>query len=154
MRPQESPISAFTGSVVKPRVGFTPILRAGLGMTDALLTLFPYVFFIAHWPPAHPRDCSPDSDKRQRRPRVSPRHFQGKSELAARRMSVPASAMVRPAPTVVFDTDYSKLPPSPPVDMIFLPDPLIATGGTATAALHMVTDWGIPCMDVPFRRLN
>ena len=48
-RPQQSPISAFTGSVVKPRVGFTPILRAGLGMTDALLTLFPYVF-IAHWP--------------------------------------------------------------------------------------------------------
>lgn len=44
MRPQQSPISAFTGSVVKPRVGFTPILRAGLGMTDALLTLFPYVF--------------------------------------------------------------------------------------------------------------
>jgi uracil phosphoribosyltransferase len=46
-RPQQSPISAFMGSVVKPRVGLTPILRAGLGMTDALLTLFPYVF-IAH----------------------------------------------------------------------------------------------------------
>jgi hypothetical protein len=42
-RPQQSPISAFTGSVVKPRVGLTPILRAGMGMTDALLTLFPYV---------------------------------------------------------------------------------------------------------------
>ncbi|KAI0282336.1 UDP-N-acetylglucosamine 1-carboxyvinyltransferase [Russula aff. rugulosa BPL654] len=39
---------------------------------------------------------------------------------------------------------YSKLPPSPPIDLVFLLDPLIATGGTATAALHMITDWGIP----------
>ncbi|KAI9467247.1 putative uracil phosphoribosyltransferase [Lactarius psammicola] len=65
-----SPIGAFTGSVIKPRVGLTPILRAGL--------------------------------------------------------------------------DYSKLPASPPVDLVFILDPLIATGGTATAALHMITDWGIP----------
>jgi uracil phosphoribosyltransferase len=28
--------------------------------------------------------------------------------------------------------------------MIFLLDPLIATGGTAGAALNMITDWGIP----------
>jgi uracil phosphoribosyltransferase len=39
--------------------------------------------------------------------------------------------------------DYSKLPPSPPVDMVFLLDPLIATGGTACAALGMIVDWGI-----------
>lgn len=57
-------MAAFTGSKVKPRIGLTPILRAGLGMTDALvrkviyewyrrdtncwielqLKLFPYVF--------------------------------------------------------------------------------------------------------------
>jgi uracil phosphoribosyltransferase len=29
--------------VIKPRIALTPVLRAGLGMTDALLTLFPYV---------------------------------------------------------------------------------------------------------------
>jgi uracil phosphoribosyltransferase-like protein len=40
---QHSPITTFKGSVVKPRVGFTPVLRAGLGMTDSLLTLFPCV---------------------------------------------------------------------------------------------------------------
>ncbi len=47
--------------------------------------------------------------------------------------------------TTVF-IDYSKLPPSPPVDQVFLLDPLIATGGTASAALAMVTDWGIEGM--------
>lgn len=40
-------------------------------------------------------------------------------------------------------SDYSKLPPSPPVDQVFLLDPLIATGGTACAALAMIADWGI-----------
>ncbi|KAF5364027.1 hypothetical protein D9756_000514 [Leucocoprinus leucothites] len=40
--------------------------------------------------------------------------------------------------------DYSKLPPSPPCDQVFLLDPLIATGGTAIAALTMVIEWGIP----------
>lgn len=28
--------------------------------------------------------------------------------------------------------------------MVYLLDPLIATGGTAVAAVHMITDWGIP----------
>ena len=41
-------------------------------------------------------------------------------------------------------SDYSKLPPVPTVDMVFLLDPLIATGGTAAAALHMILDWGVP----------
>jgi uracil phosphoribosyltransferase len=43
-------------------------------------------------------------------------------------------------------SDYSKLPPSPPIDMVFLLDPLIATGGTACAALSMIVDWGIQGM--------
>lgn len=41
--------------------------------------------------------------------------------------------------------DYSKLPSVPPVDTVFLLDPLVATGGTACAALSMLLDWGIPC---------
>jgi len=40
--------------------------------------------------------------------------------------------------------DYSKLPPSPPIDEVILLDPLIATGGTACAALTMIIDWGVP----------
>jgi len=37
----QSPVGPFTGTRIKPRIGLTPILRAGIGMTDALLTLFP-----------------------------------------------------------------------------------------------------------------
>ncbi|KAK7470793.1 hypothetical protein VKT23_002211 [Stygiomarasmius scandens] len=44
--------------------------------------------------------------------------------------------------------DYSKLPPVPPVDMVYLLDPLIATGGTALAALAMIIDWGIPVKNI------
>lgn len=40
-------------------------------------------------------------------------------------------------------TDYSKLPTNPTADLCFLLDPLIATGGTACAALHMLLDWGV-----------
>ncbi|KAH9173438.1 UDP-N-acetylglucosamine 1-carboxyvinyltransferase [Lactarius sanguifluus] len=100
-----SPIATFTGSVVKPRVGLTPILRAGLGMADGLLTLFP---------------CAPVYHLGIYREKVSLQPVECKS------------------------VHYSKLPESPPVDLVFVLDPLIATGGTATAALHMIADWGIP----------
>ncbi|KAF8313047.1 armadillo/beta-catenin/plakoglobin [Clavulina sp. PMI_390] len=36
-----TPISPFTGSQIAPTIGLLPILRAGLGMTDALMNLFP-----------------------------------------------------------------------------------------------------------------
>ncbi len=51
---------------------------------------------------------------------------------------------VLPSLRLIAFSDYSKLPPSPPVDTVFLLDPLIATGGTACAALSMIVDWGIP----------
>lgn len=38
---------------------------------------------------------------------------------------------------------YSKLPSSPAVDLVYVLDPLIATGGTAVAALGMLTEWGL-----------
>jgi uracil phosphoribosyltransferase len=97
----QTPIGPFTGSVIQPRIGLTPILRAGLGMTDALLTLFP----------------------------AAPVYHLG---------------LFREKVTLQPVEYYSKLPPSPPVDMVFLLDPLIATGGTACAALTMIADWGIP----------
>jgi uracil phosphoribosyltransferase len=40
--------------------------------------------------------------------------------------------------------DYCKLPPNPDIDICYLLDPLIATGGTACAALQMILDWGVP----------
>ncbi|GJE84472.1 UDP-N-acetylglucosamine 1-carboxyvinyltransferase [Phanerochaete sordida] len=96
-----TPVGPFTGSAIKPRIGLTPVLRAGLGMTDALLTLFPTasVYHLGIF-----------------REKVS----------------------LRPVEY------YSKLPPNPEVDQVFLLDPLIATGGTAVAALNMILDWGIP----------
>ncbi|KAG1865624.1 uracil phosphoribosyltransferase-domain-containing protein [Suillus tomentosus] len=38
---------------------------------------------------------------------------------------------------------YSKLPPVPPIDTYFILNPLVATGGTACAALVMIIDWGV-----------
>ncbi|EIW71665.1 uracil phosphoribosyltransferase [Tremella mesenterica] len=38
---------------------------------------------------------------------------------------------------------YSKLPTEVTADLVFVLDPLIATGGTAIAALGMLTDWGL-----------
>ncbi|KAG9019005.1 hypothetical protein FRB90_007385 [Tulasnella sp. 427] len=45
---------------------------------------------------------------------------------------------------------YSKLPQEPTVDLVYLLDPLIATAGTAIAALHMISDWGIPIQKVRY----
>lgn len=43
-----------------------------------------------------------------------------------------------------FIIDYSKLPSEPPIDECWILDPLIATGGTAVSALHMIAEWGVP----------
>ncbi|ESK97578.1 uracil phosphoribosyltransferase [Moniliophthora roreri MCA 2997] len=97
----DSPVGRFTGSVIKPQIGLTPILRAGLGMSDALLSLLP----------------------------EAPVYHLG---LFREKVSLQPVEY------------YSKLPATPPVDMVYILDPLIATGGTARAALQMVLDWGIP----------
>ncbi|EJF62841.1 armadillo/beta-catenin/plakoglobin [Dichomitus squalens] len=97
----QTPIGPFTGSVIKPHIGLTPVLRAGMGMTDALLNLFP----------------------------------------AAR---VYHLGIFREKVSLQPVEYYSKLPPNPTVDQVFLLDPLIATGGTACAAMNMILEWGIP----------
>ncbi|KAI0677014.1 UDP-N-acetylglucosamine 1-carboxyvinyltransferase [Trametes maxima] len=97
----QTPVGPFTGSVIKPNIGLTPILRAGMGMTDALLNLFPAA-------------------------------------------SVYHLGLFREKVSLQPVEYYSKLPPNPTVDQVFLLDPLIATGGTACAALNMVVEWGIP----------
>ncbi|KAJ8516358.1 hypothetical protein ONZ45_g6300 [Pleurotus djamor] len=97
----ESPISSFEGTVVGPKIGLAPILRAGLGMTDAMLKIFPdaQVYHLGLF-----------------REKVS----------------------LQPVEY------YSKLPKNPTVERVFILDPLIATGGTALAALSMILDWGVP----------
>jgi len=101
----KSPVGEFVGSEIKPKIGLAPILRAGLGMTEAFLTLFP----------------------------DAPVYHLG---------------IFREKVTLQPVEYYSKLPPNPPVDQVFLLDPLIATGGTAAAALTMITDWGIPLKNI------
>jgi len=39
---------------------------------------------------------------------------------------------------------YSKLPKSDPVDVAMIVDPMLATGGSATAALETLQRWGVP----------
>jgi uracil phosphoribosyltransferase len=39
---------------------------------------------------------------------------------------------------------YSKLPPERPVDVALVLDPMLATGGSAAAALSTLRDWGVP----------
>ncbi|KAI0751509.1 armadillo/beta-catenin/plakoglobin [Daedaleopsis nitida] len=97
----QTPVGPFTGSQIKPKIGLTPILRAGMGMTDALLNLFP----------------------------------------AAR---VYHLGIFREKVSLQPVEYYAKLPPNPNVDQVFLLDPLIATGGTACAAMNMILEWGVP----------
>ena len=40
-------------------------------------------------------------------------------------------------------TYYQKLPPEAPVDVAFVLDPMLATGGSAIAALDTLADWGV-----------
>jgi uracil phosphoribosyltransferase len=39
---------------------------------------------------------------------------------------------------------YSKLPPERPVDVALVLDPMLATGGSAVAALTTLREWGVP----------
>jgi uracil phosphoribosyltransferase len=43
---------------------------------------------------------------------------------------------------------YDKLPPGRPVDVGLVLDPMLATGGSATAALSTLREWGVPRMKV------
>jgi uracil phosphoribosyltransferase len=43
---------------------------------------------------------------------------------------------------------YSKLPRSRPVDVALVVDPMLATGGSASAALEALTRWGVPRIKV------
>ena len=39
---------------------------------------------------------------------------------------------------------YSKIPPTGPVDVALIVDPMLATGGSAVAALNTLREWGVP----------
>lgn len=96
-----TPVGTYTGTVIASKIGLLPIMRAGLGMTEPLVRL---------WPDARVYHLGLFREKVSLQP-------------------------------VEY---YSKLPSIPNVDQVFLLDPVVATGGTACAALQMILDWGLP----------
>jgi uracil phosphoribosyltransferase len=101
VRPLEirTPLEAMTADELGERVGFVPILRAGLGMVDAMLELMPTAQV---WHLGLFRD-----------------------ERSRRRVEY-----------------YKKLPDSATVDLCLSLDPMLATGGSATAAIEVLKKWG------------
>jgi uracil phosphoribosyltransferase len=94
-----TPIEETRAHELGDRIGLVPILRAGLGMVDAMLELMPtaQVWHLGLF-----------RDERTLRP-------------------------------VEY---YNKLPDSATVDLCLILDPMLATGGSATAAIEVLKRWG------------
>ena len=95
----QTPIETMAGEELAERIGLIPILRAGLGMVDAMLELMPT---------AEVWHLGLFRDERTLRP-------------------------------VEY---YNKLPDSATVDLCLILDPMLATGGSATAAIEVLKRWG------------
>jgi uracil phosphoribosyltransferase len=97
--PVVTPMEQTVGAELADRIGLVPILRAGLGMLDAMLELMPtaQVWHLGLF-----------RDERTLRP-------------------------------VEY---YNKLPDSATVDLCLILDPMLATGGSATAAIEVLKRWG------------
>jgi uracil phosphoribosyltransferase len=95
----KTPLEETGGHKLADRIGLVPILRAGLGMVDAMLELMPtaQVWHLGLF-----------RDERTLRP-------------------------------VEY---YNKLPDSATVDLCLILDPMLATGGSATAAIDVLKRWG------------
>jgi uracil phosphoribosyltransferase len=95
----QTPLEETDGQELADRIGLVPILRAGLGMVDAMLELMPtaQVWHLGLF-----------RDERTLRP-------------------------------VEY---YNKLPDSATVDLCLILDPMLATGGSATAAIEVLKRWG------------
>jgi uracil phosphoribosyltransferase len=94
-----TPLEEMDGHELGERIGLVPILRAGLGMVDAMLELMPT---------AEVWHLGLFRDERTLRP-------------------------------VEY---YNKLPDSASVDLCLILDPMLATGGSATAAIEVLKRWG------------
>jgi uracil phosphoribosyltransferase len=94
-----TPLEKMEAAELADRIGLVPILRAGLGMVDAMLELMPT---------AEVWHLGLFRDERTLRP-------------------------------VEY---YNKLPDSATVDLCLILDPMLATGGSATAAIEVLKRWG------------
>ena len=95
----QTPLEEMEAAELADRIGLVPILRAGLGMVDAMLELMPtaQVWHLGLF-----------RDERTLRP-------------------------------VEY---YNRLPDSATVDVCLILDPMLATGGSATAAIEVLKRWG------------
>ena len=97
--PVQTPLAQAQAWELKERIGLVPILRAGLGMCEAILQLLPTA-------------------------------------------QVWHLGLYRDHDTLEPITYYNKLPVSPTVDRCIVLDPMLATGGSATAAVSILKGWG------------
>ena len=98
-REVRTPIERMTGHELGERIGLIPILRAGLGMVDAMLELMPTA-------------------------------------------EVWHLGLFRDERTLQPVEYYNKLPDAANVDLCLILDPMLATGGSATAAIEVLKRWG------------
>ncbi len=98
-RTVNTPLAEYRGSEIADRVGLVPILRAGIGMVDAVLELIPTARV---WHLGLYRDHS----------------------------------------TLQPVSYYNRLPNQPEIDVCLILDPMLATGGSATAAVEVLKQWG------------
>ena len=94
-----TPLEETDGVELADRIGLVPILRAGLGMVDAMLELMPTA-------------------------------------------QVWHLGLFRDERTLQPVEYYNKLPDSATVDLCLILDPMLATGGSATAAIEVLKNWG------------
>ena len=94
-----TPLEEMDGHELGERIGLIPILRAGLGMVDAMLELMPTA-------------------------------------------EVWHLGLFRDERTLKPVEYYNKLPDAANVDLCLILDPMLATGGSATAAIEVLKRWG------------
>jgi uracil phosphoribosyltransferase len=99
--PITTPLTQTTCQQIADRVGLVPVLRAGLGMAEAMLEALPEA---AVWHLGLYRD----------------------------------HATLKPV------TYYNKLPPKPDMDVALVLDPMLATGGSAIAAIDILRKASTP----------
>jgi uracil phosphoribosyltransferase len=97
--PVQTPLAECPGQELVESIGLVPILRAGLGMAEAILEMVPAA-------------------------------------------QVWHLGLYRDHETLQPVTYYSKLPPQPGIDLAVVVDPMLATGGSAVAALNILKRWG------------
>ncbi len=94
-----TPLETMEGHELGERIGLIPILRAGLGMVEAMLELMPTA-------------------------------------------EVWHLGLFRDERTLQPVEYYNKLPDAASVDLCLILDPMLATGGSATAAIEVLKKWG------------